>query len=584
MTVSTSFWKQPYTYLVVVVLIAFAALGYGFWVWVVERVEVTAGSSLIVTNKWGEELPEGAIIAPGPEYKGIQLEPRKEGRYFLNPIFYTHTIEPMVEVPAGQCLVVTRLFGKEIPEERLRTGDFLARGAIDDPDGERGILKEVLRPGKYRLNPHAFKWELKPAVNIATNEVGVRTLKVGKDPRELKDRNSTRLAGNVVGSGSGGVLNTLLAAGSALEDRSPYVVPEGYRGVQEQPVSSGDYYINPFVESIVPVQTRTHQVEFTDISFPTTDGFILNPKVDVTYQVVPEKAPMLYVLLTSEGELPQADNTPKEIAENQVLQKVVLPLIRGYMRIQGSKFQARDFISREDAPGNAQAVNARERLQQEVLDKVRPRCEEVGVQIYSITMGEPSNPASVRTAADEDFLELKDVIRDREQARVEMEQIQEDIKQMETLKDRKAKEALEEQKAQVGEANVKLEVATVKAQQRMEVTEKEFKQKLDNAQVRLDAAKEEAKAVLAQAQADADVIEKQNEAEVAGLKRAVQGFTSPDAFAQYQVLTKVAPALTEIFASDDSDFAKLFAKYMASPSGQPATTPVGTPMPPAGEK
>ena len=55
---------------------------------------------------------------------------------------------------------------------------------------------------------------------------------------------------------------------------------------------------------------------------------------------------------------------------------------------------------------------------------------------------------------------------------------------------------------------------------------------------------------------------------------------------QYQVLTKVAPALTEIFASDDSEFAKLFAKFMVPPSGQP-TAPVetvGAPMPPAAEK
>jgi len=35
----------------------------------------------------------------------------------------------------------------------------------------------------------------------------------------------------------------------------------------------------------------------------------------------------------------------------------------------------------------------------------------------------------------------------------------------------------------------------------------------------------------------------ENEAEVSGLKTAIGGFPSPEQFAQYQVLTKLAPAL-----------------------------------------
>ena len=39
--------------------------------------------------------------------------------------------------------------------------------------------------GSYRINPYAYAYELVPAVEVRVNEVGVRSLKVGKDPKGL---------------------------------------------------------------------------------------------------------------------------------------------------------------------------------------------------------------------------------------------------------------------------------------------------------------------------------------------------------------------------------------------------------------
>ena len=53
----------------------------------------------------------------------------------------------------------------------------------------------------------------------------------------------------------------------------------------------------------------------------------------------------------------------------------------------------------------------------------------------------------------------------------------------------------------------------------------------------------------------------------------MQGFASAAHFAQYHVISKLAPSLKEIFSSDDSDFAKLFSGYMTPPNGtSPKTT------------
>ncbi len=67
------------------------------------------------------------------------------------------------------------------------------------------------------------------------------------------------------------------------------------------------------------------------------------------------------------------------------------------------------------------------------------------------------------------------------------------------------------------------------------------------------------------------MILKKNEAEVSGLRKAIQGFGSAMNFAQYQMVKQLAPALREIFASDDSEFSKLFSSYMTpSPPSQAA--------------
>ena len=76
----------------------------------------------------------------------------------------------------GKCTNCSR----EIPPERLEKGDFLAR------EGERGILPEVVKPGKHYINPYAYDTSEEKAIEIHHNEVGVKTLLWGQDPRQLQ--------------------------------------------------------------------------------------------------------------------------------------------------------------------------------------------------------------------------------------------------------------------------------------------------------------------------------------------------------------------------------------------------------------
>ncbi len=543
-----SFYRQPRFWLVIGLAIVGILIVQQIWYWEVERIEVPPGKFLIRISRWGKDLGPDEIIAPDESYKGVMLEPWGEGRHFLNPLFWSHEIHDLVQVPVGKCLVRTRRFGKPLSSERMQRGEIMG---FDDPqnpaNGERGILRDVLTQGSYRLNHYAYSWSLEDAVEIRVDQVGVRTLKVGKDPRTLPPD----------------------------PERGEYLVPDGYRGIQQSTVPPGTYYINPFVEQISPVEVRSHRVKLTDIEFPSRDGFILKPQVVIEYAARPEKAAEMNVRLTDEGVLHQKDETPADQAENEILQKVLLPYIRGYARIEGSNFDARDFIlapsATADNGGQAAdktANNAREALQRALLERVKAQCEALGVEVRAVTLADMLPPQA-----------LSDQIAEREMARVEQAKNTVLLRQYRAAQELKAKEALKEQAKQRVEAETRRIQAKTKAQQQMEVAILKSQQELENAQLSLDAAEKQAEATLAKGKAEAAVIDLQNEADVAALRKAIKGFANPQTFAQYHLMKTLGPALTEIFASDESDFGRLFSNYLTPPPG--ATRPAAPGISPA---
>jgi regulator of protease activity HflC (stomatin/prohibitin superfamily) len=498
---------------------------WGAWLWFVERVEVPPGKVLVRIKLTGKNLPEGQVVALSDDHKGIQHEVWGEGRYFLNPFVWTYEIKDAVDVAADECLVLTRKYGKEIPLERLQRGDIFARGDVDNPaeDDERGIVEKVLRQGRHRLNPYAYDWKIEKVEQIRAQQVGVHTLKVGLAPDAVPPR--------------------------WWQVRTPYVVQAGCRGVQAKPKGPGTYWINRHKETIVPVDVSTHTAEFTDISFPSKDGFRLTPHVLVRYRVLESKAPWLMVTLCDDGHLNQADATPEEQKKNQILQKVVLPLIRGTVRIEGSKREAHEFLT-HDIKGK----NPREELREALLTVVPPQCRVLGVDIEEISIG--------KLEENKDLADVATQVTERELARIELERNKQEIPKLRSQAKNEAAAALADRNKLTVEAETRLANAAIEAEGRVEKEKERLQREKLNAGLRRDAAVAEAKAIRARGEAEAAVIVAQNRADVAQLQTAVQGFPDAEAYSQYQVLRKLSPALTDIFASDDSDFARLFARYM----------------------
>ncbi|MFH1969775.1 MAG: hypothetical protein ABIJ53_05605 [Verrucomicrobiota bacterium] len=114
------------------------------WFWVFCRIEPGPGEMAVLIHKTGKDLPSGEILATKPDQKGIRLEVLPEGRYFRNPYSWGWQIKPITDIPAGKVCVQTRLYGQDLPP-----------GKIIAEEGSKGIMAEVLCPGKYRINPYA---------------------------------------------------------------------------------------------------------------------------------------------------------------------------------------------------------------------------------------------------------------------------------------------------------------------------------------------------------------------------------------------------------------------------------------------
>jgi hypothetical protein len=187
--------------------LAMAAMFCAF-LWFFCRIQVEPGYMAIVTAKVGKTLPPNEILA-APGEKGVQRDPLPEGRHFFNPINYAWVTVPVVSIPVGKVGIVTSKVGKE-----LERGEILATD-----DKGKGIWKDVLGPGTYRLNPQGYDVTLLDAINIPIGYVGVVTSQTGK-PVPL---------GQFAGAGQ--------------------------QGVMEQVLHPGLYYINP----------RAYQVDILEI-------------------------------------------------------------------------------------------------------------------------------------------------------------------------------------------------------------------------------------------------------------------------------------------------------------------------------
>jgi len=186
--------------------------------WLFFRVYVPAGHMAVVTAKSGKAPAPGTILVERGE-KGIWREVLSEGRHFLNPVEYDVRIVPATVIPLGQVGIVTSKVGKELPP-----------GEIIAPDHEsKGIWRDALGPGVYRMNPEGYSIELRDAINIPAGYVGVITSQTGKVPAP----------GEFAVPGEKGVLRDILQPGLYYINRYAYQVNVIEIGMNQVTMTAG---------------------------------------------------------------------------------------------------------------------------------------------------------------------------------------------------------------------------------------------------------------------------------------------------------------------------------------------------------
>ncbi len=473
------------------------------------RVEVPTRHIAVLIKKTGKDLAVDEEIAPSAEYKGVQREVLGEGRYFYNPWSWKWVIAPQVEIPEGKLGVRTRLYGEDAPY-----GEVIAW-----KEDQKGIVPEVLRPGRYPLNA----WiEGEPKRATDTYAEYIQLFEPVRIPAGYK-----------------GVVTNL----SGPMPKTPNVLLSGVgeRGVQESALEEGTYYINPYLQRIDLVDCRSKRFDLSEgdeMGFPSKDGFWITLDGVVEFRVQPDRAAELFVLYND------ADNDDELGAriDEEIISKVILPNARSFCRIAGSNYSGREFISGE----------TRIEFQKAFQTELEQTCESQGIEIVVVSITDYQPPQKIR-----------DVVMKREIAAQELEKFQKQKLQQESEKELAVEQALIERKKEVVAAEQEVVRVVTEAERKKEVALIEANQRLAVADFQLKAAQDMAAKTTRLGEAEAKVIEYDNEALAAGWRKSVEAFNGDgQQLAQFIMFKKMAPAFQRIMVNtSDSPLMKVFDRF-----------------------
>jgi uncharacterized membrane protein YqiK len=264
--------------------------------------------------------------------KGPQAQILLPGTYRINRDLFIIEIFDATVVPSGKVGLVTALDGEQLPEKEyvaktLEGHDNYQNVAkFIEAGGQRGPQYDVLRPGTYYINPLMFKVELDDVATVQRGQVAVVVSNVGEEPAQVKHltEKSTK--------------EEIEAADSRLDTGiERYVVPKGFRGIQQEVAGPGIYYLNrrAYIAYIIDTTNitidwdETDNTKFDPLRVISRDGFELSISVKVIIRVRPDQTPYMVAKIGS--------------IENLILH-VIHPMIDSSFRNQASSTSAMNFL------------------------------------------------------------------------------------------------------------------------------------------------------------------------------------------------------------------------------------------------
>ncbi|MBI5865438.1 MAG: hypothetical protein HZB38_13210 [Planctomycetes bacterium] len=501
-------------------LLLLCGAGSAYW-WFVQRVEIGADELCVLVRKVGRELPESAesqVVLyptllkelgedpanPRHNYKGVIYEPLPPGgRYFRDPFFWSREIIPITNIAQDEVGILVRKFGKPLPEGRI---------LASQSDDFRGPLRDVLPPGRHPINTLAYEVLRVQRVTIPPGHVGVQTLLSGDPPT----------------------------------NPNVFVVKSGEAGVQPDVLAPGLYPVNPYERRIDVVDLTRHTLDFRRdeaIDFPSKDSFTISVEATVEYSLRQDMTPYMLVAIGDHAE---------------IVTRIILPVMRSLLRIEGSKLEARDFIAGE----------SRSAFQTRVFDELRRQCGAQGIEIAAALIRHIEVPQ-----------EIAGPISDRQFAQQSMKKYESETKLAQSEAKKVEQTEMQKQNQAIGEANRSVVATVVEAEQRKSVALTEANQRLEVAKLTLEAARQQAQKILAIGQADAEVLRLGFEAKARPLGEAVAAFGDGESYAQYHFFQKLAPSMKTVLDSTEGPFAEIFRALSNARGAPPRPTPAGKTTP-----
>jgi uncharacterized membrane protein YqiK len=316
----------------------------------------------------GQKGPQVDILTPGV-YRILTQSGAIEGSSETKPGLFNVRLFDATVINENQIGLVEALDGAQLNPRDYVAESFAGHDNFQDghefigKGGQRGPQKDILLPGTYYINPLLFKVIPETAKEIKPGEVAVVVSNVGKDPSEEVRREMAQKVRHRMEREEMEQVKESAARLDAMDDRrsveeikadlmtgdpadrrldegahEAYVVPEGYRGIQEAVVGPGRYYVNTLAISPIVIPTTNQTVEWTAGEVANTfnpfeviskDGFTMQLEVRVVFRVKPEDAPFMVAKI---GGI------------ERLIQNVMHPLIDSIFRNQASESSAMAYL------------------------------------------------------------------------------------------------------------------------------------------------------------------------------------------------------------------------------------------------
>ena len=513
-------------------MLVLAVLVYGGWLiwkWGFMRVYVGPDQALVVINKYGQALTPDMVVVPQgkyDQYKGVQEEVRGPGRYFIDPVFYDTQKVPLITIPAGDperwnWTPEGKLTdAKSAPQIGLMTskqGKTPPPGhEVVDP-GYKGIQRDVLTPGTYKINPYLHEVQLVPAMVVPPGSVGVVTRLFG-DRGEVTSATLTEIRASTSGPAT-----QESVAGPARQVPSRLVVGEQQRGILRDVLQPGIYYLNPrlYQVSMMPVGYDAITLEHpqNQIRFYSFDGYLVEADITVVWGRSPADAPNI---IANIGDI------------ERVRQNVLEPAMKAACQNEGAKYTAKELIQ----------GSTRSKFQDDLSASLEKQVASRNIHVLlalirNISIKDKSGKetgllATIQRAN----IEIENQITNRQKTETEKKKGEHE----------QALRLVDVEREKVA-AETKIKVANILAEAKKKAAEIDAQRELEVATIELQVAEREAQSAQILGKAAADVERMKNESEARGAQLLVEAFGSPQSYNLYIFAKNFQPTdLRLIFA------------------------------------